>query len=118
MRVLVVDDEIGIGKAIRRMLASDHEVVIETDPVAARERLARERFDVVFCDLVMPSMTGMDLYESVAASAPDVAARFVFITAGAFSERSEELLNTTKNPYLLKPFTREDILRVLESLRG
>ncbi len=112
-RVLVVDDEAGIGKAIRRMLDSEHDVTIETDAASARDLLASERFDVVFCDLMMPGMTGMELH---AAMAPEVAERFVFVTGGAFSPRSKEFLRTTKNATLEKPFGREEVLRIIDTM--
>jgi two-component system cell cycle sensor histidine kinase/response regulator CckA len=115
-RVLVVDDEVAIGKAMRRMLARHHDVEVETDARRAKERLERETFDVVFCDLMMPEMSGMDLYEALAVSSPEIAQRMVFLTGGAFSPRSEEFLKTTRNACVAKPFTRETIFAVIGTL--
>lgn len=108
-RVLVVDDEIAIGKALRRILTADHDVTVESDARAALDRLAHETYDVVFCDLMMPNMSGMDFFDELNARAPEVARRIVFLTGGAFSPRSEEFLRRGKNLCLPKPFSREAV---------
>jgi CheY-like chemotaxis protein len=86
-RILVVDDEPLVGAVIQRLLSPPHEVIAVTQ---AREALsligAGARFDVILCDLVMPEMTGMDLYGQLLASHPDQAKRTVFMTAGAFTQ--------------------------------
>jgi signal transduction histidine kinase len=108
-RVLVVDDEIAIGKALRRILDPEHDVTIESDARAALDRLAHETYDVVFCDLMMPNMSGMDFFDELTARAPETARRIVFLTGGAFSPRSEEFLRRSTNVCLTKPFTRESV---------
>ncbi|WP_242345990.1 MASE1 domain-containing protein [Anaeromyxobacter terrae] len=103
-RILVVDDEPLIGSTVRRVLA-DHDVDSVTDARAALARLAGgERFDVVLCDLMMPDLTGMDLYEALARAAPGMAARMVFITGGAFTERARRFLEGSGLPRIEKPF--------------
>jgi signal transduction histidine kinase len=106
-RVLVVDDEAAIGRAIRRVLESEHDVTVEHDARAALDRLGRETYDIVFCDLMMPNMSGMEFFDEVLARMPEVAGRIVFLTGGAFSPRSEDFLRGSTNPCLRKPFSRE-----------
>ncbi len=112
-RILVVDDEPLVGKMIGRALSRHHDVTTLT---SAREALARmvagERFDLIRCDLMMPELTGMDLYEQVSALAPDQAERMVFLTGGAFTARARAFL--AHRPVLEKPFD----LRALEALVG
>ncbi len=115
-RVLVVDDEIAIGKAIRRILVNDHDVTLESDARVALERLTHETFDVVFCDLMMPNMSGMDFFDALAMRSPDQAARIVFLTGGAFSRRSEEFLRESHNVCLPKPFSREAVSSVVRNM--
>ena len=115
-RVLVVDDEAAIGKAIRRILASEHDVTLETDARSAFERLSSETYDVIFCDLMMPNMSGMDFFDQVAARTPAVAERIVFLTGGAFSPRSEEFLRMNRNRCLSKPFSREAVSTMVHRL--
>jgi len=108
-RVLVVDDEVAIGRAIRRILDSQHDVTIESDARAALDRLAHETYDVVFCDLMMPNMSGMDFFDELTSRSPETAGRIIFLTGGAFSPRSEEFLRKSKNVCLTKPFSREEV---------
>ena len=119
-RVLVVDDEAAIGKAIRRILASEHDVTLETDARAAFERIssADEAYDVIFCDLMMPNMSGMDFFEQVSARSSALAERIVFLTGGAFSPRSEEFLRVNRNRCLSKPFSREAVSAMVHRLVG
>ena len=101
--VMVVDDEPSVGRAIKRVLR-DFQVVVES---SGRDALARlvsgEHFDLVLCDLMMPEMSGMDLYEQVKARAPGYAASFIFMTGGAFTERARSFLLDVSNDRIDKP---------------
>ncbi len=108
-RVLVIDDEQAIGAAICRLLESDHDVTLPADASEALELLEREDlYDVVFCDLMMPGMSGMDIYEKMA-SRPEVRERLVFMTAGTFSERADAFLRSEHIRCIQKPFDRETL---------
>ncbi|MGH7271912.1 MAG: ATP-binding protein [Polyangiaceae bacterium] len=62
-RVLIVDDERLVGEAIARALSEENEVEVVTEAKQALLRVSvGERYDVLLCDLMMPVMTGMDLY--------------------------------------------------------
>lgn len=115
-RVLIVDDEVAIGKAIRRILANEHDVTLETDARVALERLETETFDIVFCDLMMPNMSGMDFFDQLSARAPELAERVVFLTGGAFSPRSEEFLRGSRNVCIAKPFSRDAVTSIVRRM--
>jgi len=113
-RVLVVDDEPSICATLRRVLASEHDVVALTSAREARDRIARgERFDVVLSDLVMPEMTGMQLHAEIAALAPEQAARMVLLTGGAFTPAAREFLSNVRNARIDKPFDPATIRAVV-----
>jgi signal transduction histidine kinase len=105
-RVLVVDDEPFIGASARRILRSVCEVVVVT---SSREALALveqgQRFELVLCDLMMPRMTGMELHEELSRRAPDLAARMLFLTGGAFTPEAQRFLSQQR--WLEKPFDNE-----------
>jgi PAS domain S-box-containing protein len=113
-RVLVVDDEPSLGEMIRRMLEPECEVEAVLDAREALHRIGRgsDRFDVVLCDLMMPEMTGMDLFATVAKQHPGVEERFVFMTGGAFTPGAAHFLAQVPNPRIEKPFGF-DVLRGL-----
>jgi two-component system cell cycle sensor histidine kinase/response regulator CckA len=104
-RVLVVDDEPAIGRCIRRLLISEHEVLALTSANEALEHFAHgERFDVILCDLMMPKMTGIELYAELKRMAPDQAERMIVLTGGAFTPRAQQFLDSVPNLRVEKPF--------------
>jgi len=104
-RVLVVDDELLVGSAVRRALASENEVLVLTNAREARGRIASgERFDVILCDLMMPEVTGMDLHAELSALAPDQAQQMVFLSGGAFTPMAAQFLDQVSNERIEKPF--------------
>jgi PAS domain S-box-containing protein len=118
-RVLVIDDEEALAMAIARVLRSEHEVVVETDARAALARIAGgERFDAIFCDVMMPNVSGIDVYQALSSSAPDIAKRLIFMTGGAFSSRARAFLDKVPNVAISKPFTLESIRTILMDYVG
>ena len=89
------------------MLRDDHDVEESVEPRAIAERIvAGERFDVIFCDLMMPGMTGMDFYAVIAGSVPEQAQRIVFVTGGAFTPAARAFVDHVENSVLEKPYDR------------
>ncbi len=103
--ILVIDDEPMVGRAITRMLVPPHRVVFVGSAAEALAQLGTDRFDTILCDLMMPEMTGMELYRKLLAEAPAQAARMVFLTGGAFTREASEFLAEVPNGRLEKPFT-------------
>ncbi|MBW2188528.1 MAG: response regulator [Deltaproteobacteria bacterium] len=107
--VIVVDDEPLVGRSIRRALRG-HEVEVFTSGQEAIARLCSGApFDVVFCDLMMPQVSGMEVFRRVCEQCPDVASRFVFMTGGAFTQPAREFLERTPVLCLEKPFELRQI---------
>jgi CheY-like chemotaxis protein len=104
-RLLVVDDEPQIGNTLRLLLDPDHEVVPVTSAKEALERIKNDRpFDIIFCDLMMPEVSGTDFYKQLSVSAPELLDRLVFMTGGVFSTRTNAFLEKLPNPCIEKPF--------------
>ncbi len=108
VRVLIVDDEPLLGKSLRRAL-HEHDVVFTEDPARALELCSETDFDVIVCDLMMPVISGEDVYEHLSERAPELAARMIFMTGGAFTAGAQRFLNSIENPVLNKPFTPNDL---------
>jgi CheY-like chemotaxis protein len=113
-RVLVVDDEPMIATAIRRTLGLEHDVTLASAGALALDRIARgEQFDIILCDLMMPQMTGMDLYAELKRSAPEQAERMVFLSGGAFTAAARTFLDEVPNQRLEKPFDTRQLLALV-----
>jgi CheY-like chemotaxis protein len=102
--VLLIDDEPMLANAYRRMLEREHDVRVVSDGHAAIALLAEDPgFDVVFCDVMMPSVSGIAVYRAAVRHRPELARRFVFMTGGAFTAEARTFLDSIVNPRLDKP---------------
>jgi signal transduction histidine kinase/CheY-like chemotaxis protein len=111
-RILVVDDETLVGTVLQRTLGGEFDVVSVTSGAAALARLrAGERYDLVFCDLLMPVMTGVELHAELERLDPALAGRMVFLTGGAFTPTTHAFLSRPGIVFIEKPFE-------LEAIRG
>ena len=107
--VVVIDDEPLVGRSIRRALRQ-HDVQVFLSGREAIEAICRNLpCDVVFCDLMMPGVSGMQVFAEVAACRPEVAPRFVFMTGGAFTPQARDFLKQTHLACLEKPFELHQI---------
>ncbi len=112
-RILVVDDDAGILACFERMLGDHHELVCTASGAEARALLeGGSRFDLVFCDLMMPSVSGMDLHAWLAGHDPALAVRMVFMSGGAFTPKAREFLARVPNLRLEKPLEAEVVVGV------
>jgi len=105
LKIYVIDDEPMVVRAMERMLKSA-EVVVENDSMAAFEHLQQSpSYDVIICDLMMPALTGMDLYARLEAADSSLLPRFLFLTAGAMTLEATEFLERPGIQHILKPVT-------------
>lgn len=103
-KILVIDDEINIGQSLARSL-EDHDVKLVTSGREAIDLLdSGAQFDVIFCDVMMPELTGRDVFEHIEKRHPDYVKKTVFMTGGAFTERAAEFVEQVKNRKIDKPF--------------
>ncbi len=106
-RVLVIDDEPMMARAVQRLLEAEHDVTATSDPLGAVEQVrSGERFDAIVCDLMMPTMGGIDVYDAIALVEPQQARRIVFMTGGAFTPRAMQFLESVDNLRIEKPLDR------------
>jgi signal transduction histidine kinase len=113
-RILVVDDEVMITNAIRRIIAQSHDVVVVFRAQEALHRVKTgERFDIILCDLLMPEMTGIALFEAIGAISNEQADRMLFMTGGTFTVEAAAFLDTHLDRVLEKPFDKPTLLAAL-----
>jgi PAS domain S-box-containing protein len=104
-QVLVIEDDPRVADFVTRILATEHVVDSVTSASLALERIAEgKRYDAILCDVMMPDMTGIELHEALLVIAADQARRMVFLTGGAFTQRTRELLAAATNACILEPF--------------
>jgi len=110
-RLLIVDDEVVFSGSLRRLFSNEHDVTVVNRGSEALGRLrGGERFDAILCDLLMPEVTGVELYTELRQIAPDQADCMIFLTGGAFSDSSQRFLDGISNRWFEKPCNL-DLLR-------
>ncbi len=116
-RILVVDDEPPIANTLRELLGVEHEVTTAT---SARECIGLIRsgadFEVIFCDLMMPGTSGVELYEQLRAERPGIERKMVFMTGGTFTLRAAEFLASVDNRRVEKPFSLGLVERIAREM--
>jgi len=117
-RILVVDDELLVTRMLARALRREYEVATAGGGLEAERLLLAdpERFDLVLCDLMMPDLTGMELYDRLAERSHLLADKMVFMTGGTLSERAGEFLDRVPNAHLHKPFDTEELRRLFREI--
>jgi signal transduction histidine kinase len=115
-RILVVEDEAMVRRVLERVLA-DHDLrCLERGAEALALIAAGERFDLILCDLMMPTMSGIELYEKLLKTDPELARRVVFITGGATTVEVDDFLRSVPNPRIPKPFEIDALRKTVQRL--
>lgn len=122
-RILIVEDEPTVAELYARVLADlGHRVEVATEGQQALQRLRTESFDLVVSDVKMPGMDGVEFYEALKATHPDLAERVLFITGDTVSGKTRRFLEESHKPHLPKPVDLdrlEDwVNRLLSQARG
>jgi len=120
-RVLVVDDESVVAHTLKVLLQGEHDLVVAQSGAEALELLQQEgaaaaAYDAILCDLMMPGMTGMELFEVLRREYPVLSKRVVFMTGGVSMLRVSEFLESVPNAKFEKPFDIAELRRTLHSL--
>jgi len=114
MRVLIVDDEKPARDKLRRLLAAEAaitHIAEAADGIEALERIEAMKPDVVFLDIAMPELSGIEL----AASLPEPAPAIVFVTA--WDQYAIQAFDAGAIDYLLKPYDAARLARAVQRLR-
>lgn len=114
-RILLIDDERDLCRAVQRFLDPPHEVVYTVSGRDALDLLQEDRsFDVILCDVMMPDLDGTDVFAATGKFAPELLDKFVFWTGGVFVERLQAFLDAHSNQCLSKPIARQDLCKYIE----
>ncbi len=113
-RVLVIDDEVPLLHVFGRVLRK-HEVKMAANGADALAIVASwPDIDIVFCDLMMPGVNGMEVYAEVSQSYPDLAKRFVFLTGGTYTAEAKTFVRNCKNSIFEKPIKYQKMIELVE----
>ncbi|MEE2960103.1 MAG: PAS domain S-box protein [Myxococcota bacterium] len=104
LRILIVDDEPVVAKALKRALRK-HDVEVVGSGKQAIEKWFENEYDIMFCDVMMPGLMGYDVYQAIKDKLPGDESRLLFMTGGAFTQESEKFLGSLDEHQIIqKPF--------------
>jgi len=108
--ILVIDDEAVVCESFTRILSDKgYKVDSKTEPYEVLELALSNKYDLVFLDLKMDKIDGMDLFNELRKKDPDLPVAIV--TGYPSMDTAIESVKLHASDYILKPFTPEEILK-------
>ena len=116
-KVLILDDDAALLDSLRVQLEGDgFQVACVNSGVDGLKLIMAEKFDVVVCDMVMPSMAGDMFYRAVERIKPYLTKRFVFITGHQGNAQINQFVRSVRGLMLWKPFERHQLLEAINAV--
>jgi len=117
-RILIIDDEALVAKSLARMIKGANSTAVGGGHEALAILEEDSDFDVLFCDLMMPGLSGPKFYERLEAEYPELAKRVIFITGGVFSDVTQTFLDNSQARCLYKPFSLDSVREAIAGIQG
>ncbi|MFN8582395.1 MAG: ATP-binding protein [Gemmatimonadaceae bacterium] len=108
-KILVIEDEPAVAAMVERALGDWRPTVVHSGSEALDTMARDAEYDVILCDITMPEMTGVDVYEAATRLHPWLADRFVFLCGGVTTERAQTFLSDGSRVVLWKPFDATEL---------
>lgn len=112
--ILILDDDLELADTLKLLLESRNFVVTTVDDGAdgLREVLALD-FDVIICDMMMPTIPGDMFYLAVKKLKPALAERFLFVTGHAGNPRVDAFLKSVDGLVVFKPVLSDELIEMI-----
>ncbi len=115
MHIMVVDDEMIVRESLYHWLKKEgHTVDVAASGPEALEKLKKVPYELLFVDIKMPGMNGIELLEQVKADYPETIV--IIITAYGSIQSSVQAMKKGASEYLLKPFKPDYLSLVMEKI--
>lgn len=117
MNVLIVEDNAAVRSGLERVLArAGFGVTTASNGLEALAKLEQQAFQGVVCDLMMPGMDGMTLFEQLEARHPEMAQRLLFVSAWLDDPTVQQFIERSGRPVLTKPFEIQHLISAVRDL--
>ena len=117
-KVLVVEDEFGLQEIFRDILYMEgYEVRVAVDGIEGYEVYCKFKPDLVFTDVVMPNMSGLELVSRIRETEPDIKVIYIsgFFGIKRLKKQLDEDISMYGYPTLAKPFKASEMLELVKS---
>ncbi|MBI2560095.1 MAG: sigma-54-dependent Fis family transcriptional regulator [Planctomycetes bacterium] len=107
-KILVVDDEMVSREYLHEVLVRNHyDVIMASNGQEAVERFGKEECDLIFLDMKMPGMGGIEVLENIKRISPEII--IIIITAYGTVESAVDAMKKGAYDYIIKPFSPDHI---------
>jgi len=114
-RLLVVEDEPSISDMCRIILTREgFEVEAAINGIVAQEMLEERQYNLCLIDIMMPKMSGEQLYQWLQRQYPKMEKRVVFTTGSPIDGEVMSLIQQSGKPLLPKPFTPQELREIVK----
>jgi DNA-binding response OmpR family regulator len=113
-KVLLLEDDPAFGEIMSDFLReSGFEVVAVTNGVEGVHKVLAGDFEVILCDMMMPTLPGDMFFRAVERMRPHLCDRFVFMTGHRNNQKVNEFIESVNGTILTKPFHVDDLLEMV-----
>jgi len=118
MKILIVDDDVELVKAVESTLSSvGHDVQFTNEPREGLKQIREQNHDLVFLDLSMPEFSGIDIIKNLAEDDTIKEKKIVVMTASAVNdEELKNLVDLGVHSILRKPVDIDTLLDKIEEV--
>ena len=112
--ILLLDDDVALADTLKQLLESRNYVVTTAkNGVEGLREVMEMDFDVIVCDLLMPTMPGDMFYLAVQKVKPHLCKRFLFVTGHSQDERLIDFLRKTDGLAVFKPVPTDELVQMI-----
>jgi len=113
-KILLLDDDPAFGEIIGEFLReSGFEVVTVINGVEGVHKVLAGDFEVILCDMMMPTLPGDMFFRAVERMRPHLCERFVFMTGHRNNQKVNEFIESVNGTILTKPYHMDDLLEMV-----
>lgn len=120
-RALILEDEASFQEVMQCFLGDNgFQVVAVQNGVEGVHEILASDFNVILCDMMMPTLPGDMFYRAVERMRPHLCDKFVFMTGYRGNSKVNDFIATTSGAVLHKPFHMDELLELIAfiELRG
>ena len=113
-KVLLLEDDPAFGEIMTAFLQeSGFEVVAVTNGVEGVHQVLAGDFEIILCDMMMPTLPGDMFFRAVERMRPHLCDRFVFMSGHRNNQKVNEFVESVDGTMLMKPFHVDDLLEMV-----
>lgn len=113
-KVLVLEDDPAFQEIMESFLKEcGYQVVAVHNGVEGVHQIVANDFEVILCDMMMPTLPGDMFFRAVERMRPHLCDRFIFMTGHSGNPKVNDFISTIRGSVLTKPFQVDDLLEMI-----